>query len=249
MFSGLGEGSYEVLIADQWSCTTTVGPEVLIESMAATATVVKPIDCTVDPGGHITINVTGGSANLTFDVLFPDAVTTANNTTGVFTGLTQAGTYTFTITDGDTVTPCTVVLTQDLDAPITPIIDDVVMTPVNCNGGSDGSLTVVLDPATAVNPVYTYELYQMSNLVTPYRTAQTSNGFDNLPQDDYRVRVISGRSCDDFFDQTVTEPTALNVSAAATAFVCNASNAVNTSTIYSFCVWWEQDLIYIVLIM
>ncbi|MEX0362741.1 MAG: hypothetical protein AB3N10_17330, partial [Allomuricauda sp.] len=231
IFSGLGEGSYEVLIADQWSCTTTVGPEVLIETMSATATVVKPMDCTVDPGGHITINVTGGSANLTYDVLFPDGLTTANNTTGVFTGLTQAGTYTFTITDGDTVTPCTVVLTQGLDAPVTPVIDDVVMAPVSCNGGSDGSLTVVLDPATVPNPVYTYELYEITNLAVPYRVAQTSNVFDNLPQGDYRARVISGRSCDDFFDQTVTEPTVLNVSASATAFVCNVSNAVNTSTI------------------
>lgn len=231
VFSGLGEGSYEVLIADQWSCTTTVGPVVLLDEMVATATVVKPIDCTVDPGGHITINVTGGSVNLTYDVLFPDGLTTANNTTGVFTGLTQAGTYTFTVTDGNTITPCVVVVTQDLDAPVNPVIDDVVMDPVNCNGGSDGSLTVELDPVTAVNPVYTYELYEMTNLVTPYRTAQTSNVFDNLPQGDYRVRVISGRSCDDFFDRTVTEPTALMVSASATPFVCNASNTVNTSTI------------------
>nr|WP_299386183.1 T9SS type B sorting domain-containing protein [Allomuricauda sp.] len=231
IFSGLGEGSYEVRITDQWACTTTVGPVVLLDEMVATATVVKPIDCTVDPGGHITINVTGGSTNFTYDVLFPDGLTTANNTTGVFTGLTQAGTYTFTITDGSTVTPCVVVVNQDLDAPVTPVINNVLMDPVSCNGGSDGILTVILDGATATNPVYTYELYEMANLVTPYRAAQASNVFDNLPQGAYRVRVISGRSCDDFFDQTVTEPTILNASAVATAFVCNASNGVNTSTI------------------
>lgn len=231
VFSGLGAGSYEVLIADQWSCTTTIGPAVLLDEMVATPTVVKPIDCTADPGGHITINVTGGSANLTFDVLFPDGFTTANNTTGVFTGLTQAGTYTFTVTDGDTVTPCTVTTTQDLDDPVIPVIDNVVVQSVNCNGGSDGSLTVELDPVSAVNPVYTYELYEITNLGTPYRTAQTSPVFDNLPQGDYRVRVISGRSCDDFHDETVPEPTALVVSAASTPFVCNASNTVNTSTV------------------
>ncbi|MCL6274248.1 T9SS type B sorting domain-containing protein [Muricauda sp. 2012CJ35-5] len=231
VFSGLGAGSYEVRITDQWSCSTTIGPVVLLDEMVATAAVVKPIDCTVDPGGHITITVNGGSVNLTYDVLFPDAVTTASNATGVFTGLTQAGTYTFTVTDGDTVTPCTVVVTQDLDAPVVPVIDNVAMDPVSCNGGSDGILTVELNPASAVNPIYNFELYEMSNLVVPYRAAQASNVFDNLPQGDYRVRVISSRSCDAFFDQTVTEPTALNVSALATAFVCNTSNAVNTSTI------------------
>ncbi len=231
IFSGLGAGSYQVLIADQWSCTTTIGPVVLLDEMVATATVAKPIDCTVDPGGHITITVNGGSANLTYSVLFPDAVTTANNATGIFTGLTQPGTYTFTVTDGDTVTPCTVVITQDLDDKVDPVITNVAMDPVSCNGGSDGVLTVELDAATAVNPVYNYELYEMANLAVPYRAAQTSNIFDNLPQGDYRVRVISARSCEGFFDQTVTEPTALNVSAIATPFACNANNTVNTSTI------------------
>nr|WP_298923474.1 T9SS type B sorting domain-containing protein [uncultured Allomuricauda sp.] len=231
VFSGLGEGSYEVYIEDQWTCNTLVGPVVLLNAMTATPTVVKPIDCTIDPGGHITINVNGGSANLTFDVLFPDGFTTANNATGVFTGLTQPGTYTFTVTDGDTVTPCIVNVTQDLDDKVDPIITGVTMDPVSCNSGSDGSLTVALDPASAVNPIYTYELYEMSNLVVPYRAAQNSPIFDNLPQGDYRVRVISSRSCDDFHDETVTEPTALNVSATATPFLCNAGNTVNTSTI------------------
>ncbi|MEW2920627.1 T9SS type B sorting domain-containing protein [Muricauda sp. ANG21] len=231
IFTGLGAGSYEVLIADQWTCTTTIGPVELLDAMVATTTVVKPIDCTVDPGGRITVNVSGGSSNLTYDVLFPDAVTTLTNATGVFTGLTQPGIYTFTITDNDTATPCTVTVTQELDDRVIPIIDDVIMDPVNCSGGSDGSLTVVLDPATVVDPVYTYELYEMSDLVTPYRFAQSSAIFDNLPAGDYRVRVISSRACEDFYDASVTEPAVLTATATATDFVCNPNNSVSTSTI------------------
>lgn len=231
VFSGLGEGSYEVYIEDQWACSTLVGPEVLLNAMAATSTVVKPIDCSADPGGQVNINITGGSANLTYDVVFPDGFTTASNGTGVFTGLTQPGTYTFTITDGDTVTPCIVVTTQELDDKVDPIITNVIVDPVSCNSGSDGGLTVELDPASAVNPVYTYELYEISNLATPYRAAQNSPVFDNLPQGDYRVRVISARACEDFHDETVPEPTALIASATATPFLCNASNTVNTSMI------------------
>ncbi|MFD2100168.1 T9SS type B sorting domain-containing protein [Flagellimonas iocasae] len=231
IFSGLGAGSYEVLVADQWTCTTTVGPVVLLDAMTATTTVVKPIDCTVDPGGRITVNVSGGSSNLTFDVIFPDATTTLTNATGVFTGLTQPGIYTFTITDNDTGTPCTITVTQELDDKVDPVIANVIEDPVNCFGGSDGSLTVVLDPATVVDPVYTYELYQMSDLVTPYRFAQNSPVFDNLPAGDYRVRVISSRACEDFYDETVTEPTVLTATATATDFLCNPNNSVNTSTI------------------
>jgi gliding motility-associated-like protein len=231
VFSGLGAGSYEVLVVDQWSCTTTVGPVVLTDAMTATTTVDKPIDCTLNPGGEITVNVSGGSSNLTFDVVYPDLTTTDSNTTGIFTGLTQPGIYTFTVTDNNTATPCTYVVTQELDDKVDPVIDNVLVDDVNCFGGSDGSLTVVLDPATVVDPVYTYELYEMSDLVNPYRFAQSSPVFDNLPAGDYRVRVISSRECDDTFDATVGEPTVLNANATATPFVCSPSNSVNESTI------------------
>ncbi|GLU43242.1 T9SS type B sorting domain-containing protein [Allomuricauda sp. NBRC 101325] len=231
IFSGLGAGSYEVLIADQWTCTTTVGPVVLSDAMTANTTVVKPIDCTVDPGGQITVNVSGGSSNLTFDLVYPDGFTTDSNTTGVFTGLVQPGVYTITVTDNDTTTPCTYVVTQELDDKVDPIIDNVIEEDVSCNGGSDGSLTVVLDPATVVDPVYTYELYQMSNLVTPYRFAQSSPVFDNLPAGDYRVRVISSRACEDTFDATVGEPPVLAATATATDFACSPSNSVNEATV------------------
>lgn len=231
LFSGLGAGSYEVLVADQWSCTTTVGPVVLTDAMTATTTVDKPIDCTLNSGGEITVNVSGGSSNLTFEVVYPDGITTDTNATGVFTGLTQHGIYTFTVTDNDTATPCTYVVTQELDDKVDPVIDNVLVDNVNCFGGSDGSLTVVLDPSTVVDPVYTYELYQISDLVNPYRFAQSSPVFDNLPADDYRVRVISSRECDDTFDVTVGQPTILDATATATPFVCSPSNSVNESTI------------------
>ncbi|WP_421808389.1 T9SS type B sorting domain-containing protein [Flagellimonas sp.] len=231
VFSGLGAGSYEVLIADQWSCTTTVGPVVLTDAMTANTTVVKPIDCTVDPGGQITVNVSGGSSNLTFDVVYPDLTTTDSNTTGVFTGLIQPGVYTFTVTDNDTATPCIYVVTQELDDKVDPIIDDVIVDDVNCFGGSDGSLTVVLDPATVVDPVYTYELYQMSDLVNPYRFAQSSPVFDNLPAGDYQARVISSRACEDTFDVTVGEPAVLAASAIATDFACSPTNSVIEATV------------------
>lgn len=231
VFSGLGAGSYEVLVADQWSCTTTVGPVVLTDAMTATTTVDKPIDCTLNPGGEITVNVSGGSSNLTFDVVYPDGTTTDSNTTGIFTGLTQPGIYTFTVTDNSTTTPCTYVVTQELDDKVDPVIDDVMVDDVSCFGGSDGSLTVVLDPSTVVDPVYTYELYEMSDLVNPYRFAQSSPVFDNIPAGDYRVRVISSRACEDTFDATVDEPTVLDATATATDFACSPSNSIEESTI------------------
>ena len=232
VFTGLGAGLYVVEIADQWSCTHTTNSVELFDEIVPQITLDKPIDCTVDPGGHVTVSQTGGSGSFTYAVTFPDLSTPQpTNNTGVFTDLTMPGTYSFSITDNATGHTCVKTITLDLDNTVTPVITNVVEDPVNCNGGSDGSLTVELDATTAVNPVYTYELYEITNLGTPFRTAQTSNVFDNLPAGDYRVRVISGRSCDAFFDQTVTEPLALNVSASANTFVCSPANAVNTVTL------------------
>jgi gliding motility-associated-like protein len=231
VFSGLGAGSYEVYILDQWGCDLLVGPVVLTDAMTATSAVIKPIDCTINPEGEITITVNGGSSNLDYTVTYPDLTTTVSQNNGVFINLSQAGEYVFVITDLDTATPCTYEVRQTLDAPVNPILLDAVIENISCFGGSDGSLTAVLDAATATNPGYTYELYRTSDLVTPIRAAQASPLFENLDADSYQVRVISARSCEDIKVEVVSEPNALTASATATDFACATDNSVNTSTI------------------
>ncbi len=104
VFAGLGAGSYEVRITDQWGCSFTTPAELLYEQMALTATVVKTIDCTVTPGGEITVNVTGGSSNLEFEMTTPGG-TIVTQPSGVFTNLTEIGTYSFLVRDLDTTNP------------------------------------------------------------------------------------------------------------------------------------------------
>ena len=229
VFSGLGAGSYEVYIVDQLGCELTVGPVVLTNAMSATAEVIKPIDCTVDPGGQITISVTGGSANLDYTVTFPDLTTTVSQNNGVFTNLTQPGLYTFLITDLDTDTPCTVTVNQSLDDKVDPVLLDAIIEDVSCFGESDGSITAILDPATATNPIYSYELYRTSDLVTPIRTAQTSPLFENLDADSYQIRVISERSCEAIKIEIVNQPNELTAIVTATDYTCAADNTVNTA--------------------
>lgn len=232
VFSGLGAGSYEVRISDQWSCTTTIGAELLYEEMNLTTTVVKTIDCTVNPGGEITVSVAGGSSNLRFDVTYPDGTTTDTNTSGIFVGLTQPGTYSFVVTDLDTTAPvCTRTITETLDDKVDPVLLDATVVNVSCFGGSDGSIRANLDPTTNTNPIYQYELYDISDLVTPIAGPQTSPLFEGLSAGDYQVKVISSRGCEGVRNETVTEPTELLIDATATTFVCAADNSVNTATI------------------
>ncbi|MFS4415438.1 T9SS type B sorting domain-containing protein [Maribacter sp. 2307ULW6-5] len=231
-FSGLGAGSYEVTITDQWGCTFTTAAELLYEEMNLTANVIKLIDCSPTPEGQITIAVAGGSSNLSFEVTFPDGSTTLTNTNGVFAGLDQAGTYSFRVTDLDTTAPvCEKTITAELDAPIVPILLPSALSNVSCFGGNDGSITVQLDPTTNTDPVYEYELYEMANLTTPVAGPQTSPLFDNLIAGDYRVRIISSKACDAFRDETIAEPTELRINATATAFACAPDNSEQNAII------------------
>jgi gliding motility-associated-like protein/uncharacterized repeat protein (TIGR01451 family) len=227
IFSNLGAGSYEVKILDQWGCDATVGPVVLNAAMSATAAVVKPIDCSPDPGGHITVTVTGGSTNLEYSVTFPISGTVVTNNDGIFTNLTEAGEYVFVITDLATTTPCTYTVTQALDTPVDPILLDATIQNVSCFGGSDGSISAVLDPATDVNPIYRYELIGLFG--APSRPLQDHPLFENLPAGQYEVRVVSDRGCEVTKPETVTEPAVLTASASAPDFVCTANNVDETT--------------------
>ncbi|MEH6745881.1 MAG: T9SS type B sorting domain-containing protein [Maribacter arcticus] len=230
VFSGLGAGSYEVLITDQWGCNFTTLAEVLYEQLDATTTVVKSIDCTATPGGEITVNVNGGSTNLEFIMTTPLG-SVITQITGVFTNLTEVGTYSILVRDNDTTNPvCERTVTQELDAPVDPVLLDATLVNVSCFGGNDGSIRANIDPATNVNPVYQYELYEIADLVTPIAT-QINPLFTGLVEGDYQVRVISSRGCEGIKNETITQPAELTVSAVATEFSCSPSNSVNTARV------------------
>ncbi|MCR9226363.1 MAG: T9SS type B sorting domain-containing protein [Flavobacteriaceae bacterium] len=231
IFSGLGAGSYEVYIEDQWGCFEIVGPVVLTNAMTANATVDKTIDCDpVNPGGQITINVTGGSPNLEYSVEDPlGNVSIDADADGIFTGLTQPGEYIFTITDLNTTEPCTYEVRQTLDDKVDPILEDATIVNVSCFGGNDGSIRANLDPATATNPIYQYELIGIAG--APSRPLQNNPLFENLPEGAYEVRVVSSRGCEDIKTETIIQPAILDATATATPFECTPSNSVVESTI------------------
>ena len=232
VFSGLGAGTYEVRISDQWSCTTVVGPETLYEPITLTGTVVKPIDCTATPDGEITINVSGGSSNLEFTVVYPDGITTNTNSTGVFTGLSQAGLYSFTVTDLDTTPVCISTVDVTLENPTPVTLDPATITDVSCNSGSDGSVRVNLEPTgpgVNDNPPYTFNLYDGGGAL--WAGPQADPLFAGLPAGNYTVEAISALGCSATQPVTIGEPTPLALNAVATAFSCAPDNTVNTATI------------------
>ncbi len=239
VFSGLDAGSYTVQIDDQWSCTFTTTAMLLYEPIVPLATVVKTIDCTVDPGGQITITQTGGSGNFDYLVTFPDLTTTATNTTGVFTTLTQVGDYVFTITDQDAAHACPVTITQNLQDRIIPVLTIDAFTNVTCNTADDGTITV----STVDNGVgpYTFEIIAGPGSTATFPMAPTSNTntsavFEGLEGNaagiTYTIRATGANNCTEDITQVITQPDAIaNVNATVVEFGCTTGNNSDFATI------------------
>ena len=235
IFSNLGAGTYSVIVSDQWGCSSPTNNIILYEELSLSITTNNPIiNCASPQGGRITVSVIGGSTNLEFIATYPDGSVQPANSTGVFSGLTQTGTYSVTVRDLDTNNPvCEKTMTKILDAPTAVTLLDYTPVHVSCFGLADGQVTVNLVPTSSGvndNPIYNYTLYDAAG-TTIIQASQTGPIFNNLAANTYQVKVESPRDCEEWQTIIITEPTQLLIDAVATDFSCNPSNGINTSVI------------------
>ncbi len=240
IFSGLAAGSYTVKVSDQWTCTFTTAAQLLYAPIVPLATVVKTIDCSSNPGGQITITQTGGSGNYNYQITYPDGVTTAQNSTGIFTGLTQVGEYIFTITDQVANQACQVTINKNLNEKILPVLTIEAFSNVNCNGSNDGSITVsALDNGVAP---YTFEIISgggssVSAPIAPTTSTNNTATFNNLaatvaPGTTYTIRATGANGCTTDITKTIVQPEAIaNINATVVEFGCTTGNNTNFATI------------------
>jgi hypothetical protein len=122
--------------------------------------------------------------------------------------ITDANNCTFTVTNIVVSQPGT------LSASIT------AQTNVSCNGGDDGSATVTGSGGTTP--------YSYSWNTTPAQTTQTATG---LTAGDFIATVTDNKGCSTTATATITEPTAISVSAvAAETTICDGSTTSVTVT-------------------
>ena len=177
--------------------------------------------------GQINITPSGGSGSYTYELfLGAVSVTGGPQALPLFTGLAP-GSYTAFIYDS-LIAGCGASTSIDLEVP-TSVSFTVNSTDVTCNGGSDGSITAILDPGMD-NPPYTYQLFDSAGVVA-LGPVQTSPDFTGLSAGNYIVRTTSGRACATDEPVTISEPTLLSAAAAATDFVCNPDNTASESII------------------
>ena len=198
--TGLGSGSYQVLITDTKSCTYTYGPVVITEPAAIALTeALTNLSCNATDGvadGAIDLTVAGGTGAYSY------AWATTNGSglsasTQDQTGL-SAGTYNVTVTDAN---GCTATGSYTLTQP-TSIALTESLTNLSCNaasGSADGAINLSVTGGTAA---YGFN-WSTTNGSGLSATAQNQTG---LSAGTYDVTVTDANGCTSSASFTLTQP-------------------------------------------
>jgi len=188
-------GCYTVTVTDANGCEVT-GSWCITEPPALTITaIVTNIACNGESNGSIDITVTGGTPDYTY--LWSNGETSED----IF-GLI-AGVYTVTVTDAN---GCPITQSWTITEPSALSLTGTAY-PVLCNGGSTGWIDITVSGGT------TPYLYSWSN-------GETTEDIYGLTAGDYTVTVTDNNQCLISQTFTVTEPSALSLSAIITDVTC-----------------------------
>lgn len=163
------------------------------------------VGCTNDQGSAL-VNPTGGQAPYTID-LTHNASATTTTVTNVNGHLFQnliAGQYTVTVTDA---LGCTVPFNNAFELLLPdPITGTISTTTLVCDGDTDASVSIVLDPRNVTTDyryiLNTYNDVAGSTLLSS-SISQTAPNFDNLGAGFYSITVIDAMDCT--FESTLVE--------------------------------------------
>lgn len=203
-FTGLGPGTYNILIQDAMGCiytstiTITEPPQINIASVVTDAT------CGMG-NGEIQLTGSGGSgAGYQYSI---DGGATFQPG-GTFTGL-GASNYNVVVMDGSGCTETMVITVNNGGA---PTIDAVVVTDPTCNGACDGSIVVSASGGSGAIQ------YSIDNGVT----FQATGTFNGLCDGTYDIVVEDAMGCPAIASATLTEPGAITFSTNVTDLLCES---------------------------
>ncbi len=197
---GLALGSYAVTVTDANGCQAIEQVDVPELSSLEYTSAGTQLNCFGDTDGTASVNVTSGTEPYTY--LWN---TTPAQTTPTATNL-SGGTYTITMTDGG---GCSEVVSIDVVEPDELTVDLLTPTSALC-AGEDGTIGSTISGGTGT---YTYAWDNGMNTADISMTAGT-----------YTLTVMDANGCSATAQSTITEPTALSLTATPTDILCNGNN-------------------------
>ena len=225
-FTGLGAGSYEVVVSDSWGCSATLTAVTLYEPISGIqVAILKEVTCASPTGATLSITHQGGTNSLTYTLTPSGGGTISRSTIPVFTGV-PAGSYIVGVKDNKTA--CATETTTIEVTPALPVAFTHTQTNVSCHGGNNGKIDVTI-PGTQSQTDYVIQIEGTGGFATRAETVNTTPKtipFPTLKAGVYTVTVRSSRLCESVQTITITEPAQLVVSSTTvtTHFSCDANN-------------------------
>ncbi|MBK7570585.1 MAG: PKD domain-containing protein [Bacteroidetes bacterium] len=198
----LAAGNYTVTITDANGCTTT-SSATIAEPTLLTAAITGSTDASCFGGnnGSASVNANGGTANYTY--LWSPSGGTVSSATNL-----AAGNYSVVTTDANGCTASSIVTINEP----TLLTTNSTTTPVNCNGGTDGTVNAVVSGGTSN---YSFN-WQPGNILTA-----SASG---LSAGIYTVTVTDANGCIASSNIAIIEPTLLSASTSSTPALCFGSS-------------------------
>ena len=205
--SGLGVGTYSVTVTDANGCTATNSVPINENNPLIISGTTEDATCFGSSDGNIFVTVTGGTGPGTYSFFWSDGTTIKDNLN------IPAGNYTITVTDASF---CTAEESFVVGQPDSIIVNETI-TPVSCNEGANGSISVNIQGGT---PPYSYL----------WSTGSTATSISGLISGNYELEVTDDNDCVVEISFFVPEPDAITFDAAVTDILC-ASEATGAITI------------------
>jgi hypothetical protein len=195
--SSVAAGTYSVTVTDANSCTATTSATLTQPTAITLSSTTTSVTCG-GTNGAINLTVSGGTSGYTY--LWSNSATTQD-----LTGL-SAGTYSVTVTDANNCTATTSVnVSSSSSLSVTTTVTNVL-----CNGALTGAVNATVSGGTSP---YTYS----------WSNSSTSEDLTNVAAGTYTLTVTDATSCTAIVSATVTQPSAISLSATATNILCNGN--------------------------
>ena len=205
--TNLSAGTYFYTVTNPFGCTVEDSAVVSEPPAISISSVSTDPTCVGGNDGSITLTVAGGTPSLTF--AWGDNGVTSQDRTGL-----TAGIYNLTVTDGNN---CTATFSDTLNDPA-PILPNVTVTNVLCNGESTG--TAIASPSGGSNNYVNYQ----------WTSSLNNTAFElNLSAGTYTVTVTDSDGCTGEETFTITEPTPLVANPSFTEESCSPGSDATAS--------------------
>ena len=203
MATGLAANTYTVTVTDFNGCQLTRTATITQPATALDGTISKTdVSCNGGANGTATVVATGGTPGYTY------SWAPGGGTTATASGL-ATGTYTCTVTDANS---CQITRSITVNQPATALDGTITKTDVSCNGGTNGTATVL---ATGGTPGYTYSWSPSGG------TTATATG---LAAGTYTCTITDANGCTISRSITLAQPAALSLSTTSTDITCFGGN-------------------------